>query len=105
LSDTKKKFVKKSVRKSLKITVEENEILLNQLKKHNLTFSDFARSKILNQKIKSKLTNNLIYEIAKIGNNLNQIAKYVNTKKALDFQILEKLVHIEKKLEKIRNDY
>ena len=94
----------KSVRKSLKITVEENNILLTELKKHNLTFSNFARAKILNQKIKSKITNDLIYEVSKIGNNLNQIAKYVNSQKALDFQVLEKLIEIEKHLERIRQD-
>ena len=96
---------KKSVRKSVKISVEENNILLAELKKHNLSFSNFARAKILNQKIKSKITNDLIYEVSKIGNNLNQIAKYVNTQKALDLQILEKLVEIEKHLESLRNDY
>jgi hypothetical protein len=101
LSDTKNK----SVRKSVKITVEENDILLTELKKHNLTFSNYARAKILNQKIKSKITNDLIYEVSKIGNNLNQISKYVNTEKALDFQVLEKLIEIEKHLESLRNDY
>ena len=94
----------KSVRKSLKITVEENNILLTELKKHNLTFSNFARAKILNQKIKSKITNDLIYEVSKIGNNLNQISKYVNTEKALDFQVLEKLIEIEKHLESLRKN-
>lgn len=94
----------KSVRKSLKITVEENNILLTELKKHNLTFSNFARAKILNQKIKSKITNDLIYEVSKIGNNLNQISKYVNTEKSLDFQVLEKLIEIEKHLESLRKN-
>jgi hypothetical protein len=92
----------KSVRKSIRLSFEENEILLSQLEKHNLTFSNYARAKILNQKIKSKITNDLIYEIAKIGNNLNQIAKYVNTEKALDFRVLEKLIEIEKHLENLR---
>ena len=101
MSDTKNK----SVRKSVKITVEENDILLTELKKHNLTFSNYARAKILNQKIKSKITNELIFEVSKIGNNLNQISKYVNTEKALDFQVLEKLIEIEKHLESLRNDY
>jgi len=100
LSTTKNK----SVRKSLKITVEENNILLTELKKHNLTFSNFARAKILNQKIKSKITNDLIYEVSKIGNNLNQISKYVNTEKSLDFQVLEKLIEIEKHLESLRKN-
>jgi len=100
LSETKNK----SVRKSIRLSAQENEILLTELKKHNLTFSNFARAKILNQKIKSKITNDLIFEVSKIGNNLNQISKYVNTKKALDFQVLEKLIEIEKQLERLRQD-
>ena len=95
----------KSVRKSIRLSFEENDILLTELKKHNLTFSNYARAKILNQKIKSKITNDLIYEVSKIGNNLNQISKYVNTEKALDFSVLEKLIEIEKHLESLRNDY
>ena len=95
----------KSVRKSIRLSFEENDILLTELKKHNLTFSNYARAKILNQKIKSKITNDLIYEVSKIGNNLNQISKYVNTVKALDFSVLEKLIEIEKHLESLRNDY
>ncbi|HIP48243.1 MAG TPA: plasmid mobilization relaxosome protein MobC [Lutibacter sp.] len=69
-----------------------------------MTFSNFARAKILNQKIKSKITNDLIYEVSKIGNNLNQISKYVNTEKSLDFQVLEKLIEIEKHLESLRKN-
>jgi hypothetical protein len=95
--------VSKTIKKSLRLTEKENLQLEENLQKHNLKFSEFARAKILNQKIKSKITNDLIYEVSKIGNNLNQIAKYVNTQKALDFRVLEKLVSIEKKLEEIRN--
>jgi len=96
---------KKLIRKTVRLTENENEKLTTELEKHNLTFSDFARAKILNQRIRSKITNDLIYEVSKIGSNLNQIAKYVNTQKALDFQVLEKLVSIEKKIEDLKNDY
>jgi uncharacterized protein YfaT (DUF1175 family) len=87
--------VSKTIKKSLRLTEKENLQLEENLQKHNLTFSNYARAKILNQKIKSKITNDLIYEVSKIGNNLNQIAKYVNTEKALDFRVLEKLIEIE----------
>ena len=97
------KKINKSVRKSLKITTKENENLLTQLKKHNLTFSDYARARILNKKIKSKISNDLIFQISKIGNNLNQISKFVNQKKSLDIQVLQELINIEKQLEQIRN--
>lgn len=36
-----------------------------------------------------------INELHRIGNNLNQIAKYCNTKKTIDRQVLKQLVEIE----------
>jgi hypothetical protein len=94
----------KNIKKSVRLSISENQKLTEMLKSNNLTFSEFARAKILNQKIKSKITNELIYEVSKIGNNLNQISKFVNTKKSLDINILEKLIEIEKHLERIRID-
>lgn len=96
--------MKRDIKKTVRLSKDENLKLDEMLKNHNLTFSNFARAKILNQKIKSKITNDLIFEVSKIGNNLNQISKYVNTKKALDFGVLEKLIKIEKHLEGLRND-
>ncbi len=40
----------------------------------------------------------LLYELHKIGNNINQLARYANTNKALDRQILSELVKIEDRL-------
>ena len=43
----------------------------------------------------------LINELKSIGNNINQIAKIANTKKALDRQSLESLLRIETELENL----
>ena len=40
----------------------------------------------------------ILYQLNKIGNNLNQIAKIANINKTVDKQILESLVRIEKSL-------
>jgi hypothetical protein len=40
----------------------------------------------------------ILYELNKIGNNINQIAKYANTHKSLDRTILALLSSIEDKL-------
>lgn len=45
---------------------------------------------------------NLLYELNRLGNNLNQIAKKVNINKEIDFSIFEKLENIEKEIIKIR---
>ncbi len=86
------------VKKSVRFSKDEIQKIDQFLLEHDLSFSDYARSKILNLKLKSKLNERLIYEINKIGTNLNQIAKYVNSTKKLDIDILKNLVNIEKKL-------
>ena len=43
----------------------------------------------------------LIYEINKIGNNINQIAKKANFTKKLDREILEELGEIKNNLDKV----
>jgi len=40
----------------------------------------------------------LLYELHKIGNNINQLARHANTQNALDRQILSELVRIEDRL-------
>jgi len=42
-----------------------------------------------------------LYEINRIGNNLNQIAKHCNIKKSVDKLVLKELVDIEKKLNEL----
>jgi len=43
----------------------------------------------------------LIYEINKIGNNINQIAKKANFTKKLDLEVLEELRQIKEKLDNL----
>lgn len=40
----------------------------------------------------------LLHELHRIGNNINQVAKYANTNKALDRQVLAMLSRIESDL-------
>jgi hypothetical protein len=92
------------IKKSIRLSEDENKQINSLIENHNISFSDFARSKILNQKIKTNLSKDLIYEVRKIGTNLNQIAHHVNQSKSVDFQVLEKLVSIEKQLEELRKN-
>jgi predicted transcriptional regulator len=96
--------MKKDIRKSIRISEDENSKLSEMLKEHNLKFSDFARSRILGYKIKSKIDQSLIFEINKIGNNLNQLAKLANQNKSIEVEVLQSLVSIEKKLESLTDD-
>lgn len=70
----------------------------------NLSDEDIKRRyKKHNPNAHKKADPKLIYEIAKIGNNLNQVAKYINTKKndVNTLEILQNLVSIEKDLKSL----
>jgi len=79
-----------------------------------ISFSEFFRQKIdakidsprmRNRRVKyRKIDPTLLYEINSIGINLNQIAKYANTHKKFDADILVKLVAIEKSLQRLLDD-
>jgi len=90
----------KDIRKTLRFSQSEFELIQQQLEKSNITFSDFARSAILKKKIKLPIEKKLLYELNKIGNNLNQIARSVNTDNKV--QILSKLVDIENLLKDLK---
>lgn len=56
------------------------------------------RGKIIPQQ---KVDPMLLYEVAKIGNNLNQIAKHCNQKKKVDIEVLTSLVALEKNIKEL----
>lgn len=62
----------------------------------NLTVSKVVKSAIEGVQIKDEsIEIEKLNELARIGNNLNQIAKICNTQKAVDRQILQQLISIE----------
>nr|QGM49671.1 MobC [Helicobacter pylori] len=85
------------------------------MQEKNLNFSQLVLNSLLIQisqaHVKSKkqkaITNKeLIIELAKWGNNLNQIAKCLNTNKgAWDRLALEQLIEISYQLEQLRAKY
>ncbi len=98
--DRKKKYDDKFVRKTLRFTPDEFAKIEEQRAKTNLDFTSFCKSAIFKKRVKSKDEENfnrdLIYQINKIGINLNQIARAVNQKDRV--AILTELIEIEKQL-------
>ena len=98
--DRKKKYDEKFIRKTIRFTPDEFEKIEEQRIKTNLDFTSFCRSAIFKRKIKTSIeedfNRDLIYQINKIGINLNQIARAVNQKDRV--AILTELVEIEKQL-------
>ncbi len=87
----------KNIRKTIRFSADEFAEVEAKLNEHNLTFAEFGRSAILNKQVKTKLTLDYIYHLQKIGNNLNQIAKNLNSKKGdvPNSDILKTLLEIQ----------
>lgn len=98
--DRKKKYDDKFIKKSIRFTPDEFEKVEIERAKTNLDFTNFCKSAILKRKIKTSIeedfNRDLIYQINKIGINLNQIARAVNQKDRV--AVLTELVEIEKQV-------
>lgn len=91
---------------SAKISDTEFEKIRELAAKKNLTISKLIKKSIFESKITNDtLLVSLIRELNRIGNNLNQIARYVNTKKTLDMEVLNLLSVIEDEIEQIRKGF
>jgi len=96
---------------------EQHQLLKQKADENNVTIAQYIRKKLelelkkndtrkiykKHEKVTYKKADpNLIYQLNKIGNNLNQIAKKINSKKNINnIDILQTLANIEKDLEKI----
>ena len=92
-------IMQKTIIKSLRFTQEEFSKIELELKRSNLSFSNFARGILLKQKIKLPITIELIYELNLIQTQLNEISLNMSNKDRL--KNLKLLVLIEKKLEEL----
>lgn len=95
----------KSIVKSIRLSKEQLEQINDKL--CGMSFSEFALLAMLNETSKKakRLKENraLIVELAKWGNNLNQVAKHLNAeRRGVDRVALEMLKRIEEHLKAIR---
>lgn len=95
----------KSIVKSVRLSKEQLEQINGKL--GDMTFSEFALLAMLNETPKKakKLKENraLVIELAKWGNNLNQVARHLNVeRRGVDRVALEMLKRIEEHLKAIR---
>ncbi|GAA8616562.1 hypothetical protein HpDR69_11350 [Helicobacter pylori] len=105
----------KQVIKSLRLSKKQWQTIQNQMQEKNLNFSQLVLNSLLHQNsqtpIKSKkqkaiANKELVIELAKWGNNLNQIAKHLNINQGVwDRLGLEQLIEISHQLEQIRSKY
>ncbi|MDU9774916.1 plasmid mobilization relaxosome protein MobC [Helicobacter pylori] len=105
----------KNITKRLRLNQTEWQTIQTQMQEKNLNFSQLVLNSLLTQnsqtptkskKQKAIANKELVIELAKWGNNLNQIAKCLNTNKgAWDRLGLEQLIEISYQLEQIRSKY
>lgn len=96
------------MRKFLKVGMDEE--FYNQIQ-HNannldITLSEYCRKLLRDGKVVYEDKNSniaKIYHLNKIGNNINQIARFTNANKKLDIQIYNLLIEVKDYLEELSN--
>ena len=97
------KYDSKFIRKTLRFSPDEYAKVEAQLTTLGVNFTNFAKNAIINHKITIPIQMDLIYELNRIGNNLNQIAKSMHTMdNKHKIPVLTQLVEIEKQLQKLQ---
>ena len=80
----KKREITKNIIKKLRLTDAEWSAIEKKLKETGMTFSKFALSSMLSRRIRLPIERELLAELSKQGNNLNQIAAKLNSGESLD---------------------
>ena len=80
----KKRKITKTIFKRLRLTPGEWSAIEKKLKETGMTFSKFALSSMLSRRIRLPIERELLTELSKQGNNLNQVAARLNRNESLD---------------------
>lgn len=88
------------------MTESEHTKLLSQCKAVGCSnLSDFVRGRLTGDRVRvervKKVDPDLLYQLNKIGNLINQIARHANTQKSLDIECLSALQACQKELERL----
>lgn len=63
----------------LRLTEVEKIRLISQAEEHGMSLSSYVRNKVFKGHVTSKTDIQTVIELKRVGNNLNQIAKHLNT--------------------------
>ena len=80
----KKREITKNIIKKLRLTDAEWSAIEKKLKETGMTFSKFALSSMLSRRIRLPIERELLTELSKQGNNLNQVAARLTRDESLD---------------------
>lgn len=103
----------------INLTIEHHQKLEKEALSNNQTIAQFIRDKLdidlkeipksfqRSRKVRSdkkeivKADPQLLYHLSKIGSNLNQIAKHLNSNNAVDRVVLSTIVEIQEEIKKL----
>ena len=95
MSDPKKLY--RQIQKIMRVTPEENELINRRMAQHNFSnFNTYALYMLLTGEVVTVDYSELIKlrtEINRIGTNINQLARYVNTNEEISLENYQKLHH------------
>jgi len=96
--------MKQNKKNRLTVRLDDNE--LNQLNLNasisELNKSSYIRYALINVKPPiHKFDKTMVIQVAKIGNNLNQIARHANMHKTIDGIVLKQIIDVNKKLDNL----
>ncbi|MEA2019023.1 MAG: hypothetical protein U9N59_11300, partial [Campylobacterota bacterium] len=97
-----KEYDKKHPRKSIRFTEDEFAVVEKNMEFLDTDFSTYAKSIILDFKLKTKDYKKLLNEINKIGHNVNQLVHKAHTNQ--DISLLTEIVNLENVLENLREE-
>lgn len=85
----------------IRVSKEEKDKIADIAKSLGISLSTYARKSLLRERIISKIDIQTVFEIKKIGVNLNQLAKHVNTL-PLDGEIIKSLSSIDNYISELK---
>ena len=95
-------MMKQNKENRLTIRLDDNELSQVDFNASisGLNKSSYIRYVLINTKPPiHRFDKTMVIQVAKIGNNLNQIAKHVNIGKAIDSVVLRQIIDVNKKLD------
>lgn len=86
----------------VRLSSEEKQLLKDKAKSFGLTMSEYMRKCVYGYSLNSKTDIQTVFELKKIGVNLNQIAKHVNTL-PVDSNIKESIILLNDYILELKN--
>ena len=91
----------------MRVTPDEKRLIESKASAQGQTVTDFLRQRALDYRLRqSPLEKERIRQLARIGSNMNQIARWANTykKRAEAVEVITRLIELERELHSEENE-